>query len=206
MNQEDGAFISRRYRGNRVTLQRMPNMVTSTPRFELLLFDVEVTAHPRSGAESSVNFRKRITLNTISLDILSSEELADMPVASVLERARARQPENPGIGKIVRELDVHLQRLQWEISARLLKRYALSVTAALLLVLGAILAMWLKYSQPLIIYLLAFMPSIFDLILISGGEQMMRDGNIIIGQIVMWTGNAILLGIIFVTFMRLARH
>ena len=101
---------------------------------------------------------------------------------------------------------MNLQRLQWEISARLLKRYALSVTAALLLVLGAILAMWLKNSQPLVIYLLAFMPSIFDLIVISGGEQMMRDGNIVIGQIVMWTGNAMLLGIIFVTFMRLARH
>ena len=204
--QEDGYFTSRRYLGNHVTLRRMPEMFTSTPRFELLLFDVEVTVFSPSDDEPATNFRKRITLNTISIDIIASEKLAEMPLKSVLERARSHHQENESIGSIVHDLDVTMQRLQWEISARLLKRYALSVTAALLLVLGSVLAMWLKNSQPLIIYLLAFMPSVLDLILISGGEQMMRDGNITIGKIVMWTGNTILLGIIFITFKRLARH
>lgn len=204
--QADGGVTSRRYRGNHVTLRRMPDRVARTPRFELLLFDVEVTALSPSGSEPSVNFRKRITLTTISIDIFPSEKLADMPLESVLERARSRRQRNHNIDNIVHELDENMRGLQWEVSARLLKRYALSVTAALLLALGAILAMWLKQSQPLVIYLLAFLPSVLDLILISGGEQMMRDGNITIGKIVMWSGNTILLGIIFVTFKRLARH
>lgn len=204
--QADGDVTSRRYRGNHVTLRRMSDMVASTPRFELLLFDVEVTVLSPSESEPSVNFRKRITLNTISIDILASEKLDDMSVESMLELVKSRRHENQSIANIAHKLDEKMQGLQWEISARLLKRYALSMTAVLLLVLGAILAMWLNQSQPLTIYLLAFMPSILDLILISGGEQMMRDGNIATGQIVMWTGNSILLGIILISFQRLARH
>ena len=206
LTQVDGDVTRRRYLGNHVELRRKPELVANTPRFELILLDVEVSDYSPSGSEPSVNFRKRITLNSISIDILPSEQLVDMPVDAVIERARSRQPQNAGIDNIVHKLDINLERLQWEISARLLKRYALSATAVLLLVLGAILAMWLRQSQPLIIYLLAFMPSVLDLILISGGEQMMRDGNIATGQIVMWTGNSILLGIILISFQRLARH
>ena len=105
----------------------------------------------------------------------------------------------------VSRLRNEVDSLQREITARLLNRYALSVTAPLLLLLGAIMAMWLRGSLPLTIYVLAFVPAVLDLILTSAGEQLMRDGRTL-GPIVMWSGNAIMVGIIVLAYLRLARH
>ena len=76
----------------------------------------------------------------------------------------------------------------------------------LLVLVGATFAMWLRESQPLTIYLLAFLPAILDLILISGGEQIVRDGEYLLGGSVMWSGNALLALIWVYAFMRLARN
>ena len=56
------------------------------------------------------------------------------------------------------------------------RRYALSMTAMLLLLLGATLAMLLRDSPPLVTYTWAFLPSILDILLISGGDHMVRRG------------------------------
>jgi len=93
-----------------------------------------------------------------------------------------------------------------EIEARLWSRYATSATALLLLVLGAVLAMGRRHATPLGVYLWAFLPSVVDLIVISSGEHMMRDGNRIPGFVVMWSGNAALLAIALLAFRRLARN
>ena len=96
-------------------------------------------------------------------------------------------------------------RLNNEITARLLNRYALSTTAVLLLALGATLAMLLRGTLPLTIYVLAFVPSILDLILISAGEQLLRDGKLW-GHALMWSGNSVLVVMLVVAFWRLQRH
>ena len=96
-------------------------------------------------------------------------------------------------------------RLNNEITARLLNRYALSTTAVLLLALGATLAMLLRGTLPLTIYVLAFVPSILDLILISAGEQLLRDGKLW-GHALMWSGNSVLVMMLVVAFWRLQRH
>ena len=103
-------------------------------------------------------------------------------------------------------LEKRLERLDWEILARLLKRYALSVTGLLLVCLGAVLAMVLRESLPLVVYLVAFLPSVLDLILISSGEHMMREGDLVIGGIIMWSGNAALLVMFIVAYLKLRRN
>ena len=54
-------------------------------------------------------------------------------------------------------------------------------------------------------YVLAFLPAVLDLILTSAGEQLMRDGRML-GPIVMWSGNALMLCLIALAFLRMARH
>ena len=76
----------------------------------------------------------------------------------------------------------------------------------LLLVLGSILAMWLRGTAPLNIYLWAFLPSVLDLILISSGEHMLRDGDIVGGFALLWSGHFVLLGIIGVVYTKVARN
>ncbi len=82
----------------------------------------------------------------------------------------------------------------------------MSLTALLLLVLGGTLAMVLRESLPLVIYVWAFVPSILDVILISGGGHMVRSGQVALGTAVLWSGNALLAAIIAFAYSRLIRN
>ncbi|MHC5115184.1 MAG: hypothetical protein ACYTGP_12240, partial [Planctomycetota bacterium] len=99
-----------------------------------------------------------------------------------------------------------IDQVKREAVSRLVKRYALSATAVLLLCLGATLGTWLRSSQPLTIYLWAFLPSVLDLLLITSGGHMMRTGSMVVGSMIMWGGNALLVGMTAWAFLRLARH
>ncbi|MHC5026613.1 MAG: LptF/LptG family permease [Planctomycetota bacterium] len=102
-------------------------------------------------------------------------------------------------------LEDNIRDLGFQVTARLHRRYALCVTAPLLLLLGAVLAVWLKRSLPLTIYMWAFLPAVANLILISGGDQMIQDRNRI-GLLVVWAGNLTLLVLLLFAGRRVARH
>ncbi|MSR44710.1 MAG: LptF/LptG family permease [Phycisphaerales bacterium] len=85
-------------------------------------------------------------------------------------------------------------------------RFAQPVSVALVLLLGAVLAIWRKHSLPLTIYLLAFVPAIANVLLIATGQSMIRGHQLIIGVIVMWLGNLLLGGLICSVGWRMARH
>ena len=106
----------------------------------------------------------------------------------------------------VESLKDRITDLRLQIESRLQRRYALSLTAMLLLVLGGTLAMVLRGSLPLVIYVWAFVPSILDVILISGGGHMVRSGQVALGTVVLWSGNALLAAIIGFAYSRLIRN
>ena len=66
--------------------------------------------------------------------------------------------------------------------------------------------MLLRHSQPLVVYMWAFLPALLDLILISSGSSMIRAGSISFGLVLMWSGNGLLLLFILISYARLARH
>jgi lipopolysaccharide export LptBFGC system permease protein LptF len=176
----------------------------SESMFDLELQDLQVTDLDDPATPVA---RKRVPLMNVSFvnvepvdpSELSSEELLRM--AAGLEGRDAGRVANTAQG-----LQRRIDELQREITARLIKRYALSVTATLLLLLGATMAMWLRDSMPLTIYLLAFLPSVLNLILISSGDHVIRDNSTIGGLGVMWSGNIVLTVLIVVAYVRLARN
>ncbi|MBT4768545.1 MAG: hypothetical protein HOO04_09315, partial [Phycisphaerae bacterium] len=98
------------------------------------------------------------------------------------------------------------QDLHGQVISRLWRRWAVAATAGLLPLLGAILALNMRSAQPLSIYLVAFVPALLNLVLISGGSGFMRQGDVLGGLAVMWSGNIVLLIIIAIGWRRLARH
>ena len=86
------------------------------------------------------------------------------------------------------------------------RRWAVAATAGLLPLLGAILALNMRAAQPLSIYMVAFIPALLNLVLISGGSGFMRQGDVGGGLALMWSGNLVLLLIIAIGWRRLARH
>jgi hypothetical protein len=99
-----------------------------------------------------------------------------------------------------------VERLQRDSASRLLARYALSLTAMLLLLLGATLAMWLRHSVPLVVYIWAFLPSILDILLISGGDHLARSGLMAGGMVLLWSGNLLVCAVLVFAFLRLSRN
>jgi hypothetical protein len=93
-----------------------------------------------------------------------------------------------------------------EVVARLNQRTALSLSAPLLLLLGATMAIWLWRTMPLTIYLWAFAPSITAIMLISSGEQLIKDQAFGVGIVTMWAGDALLAALVLWVYRRLARN
>ena len=86
------------------------------------------------------------------------------------------------------------------------QRMAQACTGPLLFILGAILAIRLRSSPPLTVYVIAFIPAILDIVLISGGEQSLRRGPTPAGYLLIWSGNLILGGSCIVAWWRLRRN
>ena len=85
------------------------------------------------------------------------------------------------------------------------QRLAQSMLAPLLLVLGGVLAVLMKRSVPLMVYMVAFLPAIGDILLISTGEQTLRDGPSVAGQVLLWSGNAMIAFVAAVAWLRMRR-
>ena len=135
---------------------------------------------------------------------ISSEEVlewattSDQEFSSELVGKRVRQR--------LKEVENVSNRLRWDIDARIQQRLAQSVTGPLLLVLGSLLAIRLRHATPLLVYLVAFLPAIADILLISGGEQSLRDGPSVSGYLLLWSGNFLLIFFCISAWWRLSRN
>ncbi|MHC4947250.1 MAG: LptF/LptG family permease [Planctomycetota bacterium] len=172
------------------------------PSFSLILGPSRVEDLDGSGA---VNERGELTI--VGLGLPPEMTQGALPETSRELLAHARTIEDPprAVRDAIYWLDRELVDTRADINAQLWYRYALAATSPLLLLLGATLAMWLRQALPLTIYLLAFVPSVIDLILISGGEQMVQNRQPL-GLLFMWSGNAGLLALLMFSYRRLARH
>ncbi|MHC4990185.1 MAG: LptF/LptG family permease [Planctomycetota bacterium] len=191
----------RRFAARRATLERSGARL-NRPSFTLMLEDYEVT----ELSTNVTNRRSEIALTGLAAaDSGELEELRTLPNQEMIERARELTGASSQLQQRAERLEYVLDDVRSEVRSRLGMRYALAITAPLLLLLGATLAIWLRGSLPLTVYTWAFLPSILDLIVISGGEQMIRDGKAV-GWIVMWSGNLALLGFFALAYLRLSRN
>ena len=90
--------------------------------------------------------------------------------------------------------------------SHLCQRAALAWSAPLIILLGASLAAWKRNSLPLTMYLIAFIPGILNIVMIAGGQQVIRADNVVWGVSVSWSGNAILLLCSMYALRQLARN
>jgi hypothetical protein len=94
----------------------------------------------------------------------------------------------------------------WECDSHIANRFAQSASIVLVLLLGAAMAVALKRAMPLTVYLLAFIPAVTNIFMVSGGQLLMSNGNIFVGSALMWGGNLLLLSVLYVTWRRIVRN
>lgn len=199
--QYHGTMAMRRIAAERALLTRASDAADDI-RFTLSLERCEVTDLQHDGM---VNRRERLVDQNLLIPGLQLVDLSAMTSAELIERGR-QEREGSAAWRAANQLDDRIQELILEIDARLMKRHAQSLTTLLLLTLGAVFAMLMRGGLPLVVYVWAFAPSVLTLILASGGDKMMRDGDIYAGAAVMWSGNAAMLLLLFVTYARLRRN
>jgi lipopolysaccharide export system permease protein len=103
-------------------------------------------------------------------------------------------------------LDYRMKDAVWESDSHLANRAAQSASVVLVLLLGAVLAAAMRRAMPLTVYVLAFLPAVANIFMLSSGQLMMSDGRTALGSLVMWGGNALLLAAIVAAWRRLARN
>ncbi len=170
-----------------------------------LRLELEDVAWYDADDSANRNLRESVPLEALRLPGFDDRELLEASATDLAARLDAGDYPEAVQARRTR-LTEYTDHLRREIDARMTSRFATSATAVLLLLLGATLAMWRRGDSPLQIYLYAFLPSVLDLILISSGEHLVRDGAVLGGMAVMWSGNAILLGLVGLAFLKLSRN
>lgn len=134
---------------------------------------------------------------SIDFESMSVREL-EAYVAGIADPGRIEEDLNTLRGEV--------RSMELDVISREYERHALSCSALLLPLLGAVLAIWQRQRSPLVTYLAAFLPAVAAFLLISGGKNIIRDDDLVLGFSVMWSGHAVLAGLIAFAYARVARN
>ncbi len=133
----------------------------------------------------------------------SSDELLD--ASDDLVASAAGSPSISEIESLASRLRRLIGRTQREVVGHEQERIALALATLIMTILGAVLAIKLKNSLPLTVYLWSFFPALLALITISSGSNATTD-NLIVGVIVIWSGVSALAIVTLREFTMLRRH
>lgn len=222
----DGSFL----RGDPITLVQFEDLEAVrravVDSAELVVISTTLDGEPkfelRASTDEAYDLRGRGDLLTrwpprltgLVIKGCPREPYLDLNNEELLAAARSMPTDVSGpidqYSVILEDRSVRLEReIFWidaEIMARLVQRSAQSMTAILLLMLGAVLAVLMRHSLALGIYALAFVPAIADVLMISGGEQMIKYGDEFSGIVLAWSGNGLLIFLIAIFWWRLSRN
>lgn len=168
---------------------------------ELIVPDDE--AGPSSGAMSEW------VLTELKLADDSVGQILSMGSYKLVEEAKARMEQKPversSLAPAMNELVRRIKDLMREVISKEHERLAMAVACLVMVLMGTVMAMRLRDSLPLTIYLWAFFPALATVITISAGQQL-THGHGMIGLLVLWGGVAALGAYAMSEFVRLARH
>ncbi len=190
----------RRITAETAVLKDSDGATLANPTADLALGNCEVVDLRSNGV---TNARDKLSIPNLWLESLVGDDPSLLPYGQLIDRAELLGEQlRPQIDRVIARVD-YLDRT---ITSRLLRRYALSATAMLLLLLGATLAIWMRHSSPLVVYVWAFLPAVIDIMLIASGDHRARAGDLAGGLVLMWSGIALLIGAQAYVYRRLARN
>jgi hypothetical protein len=149
--------------------------------------------------------------------VLSDLKLADGSVDQLLslgsyklideatKRMEAKAIDRATIAPALEQLARRIKDLMRETMSKEHERLAMGVACLVMILMGTVMAMRLRDSLPLTIYLWAFFPALATVITISAGQQL-THGHGLIGLTLLW-GGVLALGVYAMNeFVRLAKH
>jgi hypothetical protein len=202
---QDGRLL-RRGRGASARVDLAPldrgDDPSSAVRLTVTLIKPSVEGLSSSWPETLDGVRPDMTLPIAAMTADALEEEAE----AAAQNTALLGPIATSIGREAGAWAKLRREVVWEAVAHAWMRLAQSVCAPLLLLMGAVLAVQMRRSSPLLVYSIAFVPAIIDILLINSGHHSMRDGELVWGFIVMWSGNAAVAGMVWWAWRKVAVH
>lgn len=136
-------------------------------------------------------------------------EFIDESSANLIRAAEAQLQNRPEdgamIGAPLEDLKRRIAALQREVTSKIHERLAMAASCLVMVLLGAVMALRLRDSLPLTIYLWAFFPALATVVTVSAGQQLTHQQGAV-GLLLLWGGVVALGGYTLVELRRLARH
>ncbi len=137
------------------------------------------------------------------------DRLRDLSPDEILAEAKAEVAsggeEVRSIETAAEQLEEQIGKLKREIVSKQHERAAMAGSCLVMVLTGAVTALRLRHTLPLVVYLWAFFPALFTIILINSGQQVMHKEGLI-GLPVLWGGVAGLVAYTAAALGRVARH
>ncbi len=161
--------------------------------FELILDGVHLSARSSvDGAARTVETeQRRRKIGGLRLRVDPLDRLLTLNPAQMVAESKSRldpQGAYPGIAEQTQRLEWLLAKLQREITSKQHERMAMAASCLVMVLTGAITALLLKNSPPLVVYLWSFFPAVVTVILISTGQQTTHSDSPTVGIPLTWSG------------------
>ncbi len=114
----------------------------------------------------------------------------------------------PGVTGMMQDVKLKISELFRLIKSEKHSRGSFAVSCLPLVLLGAALGILLRRRNPLAVFVVGFVPAILLVLLITAGRRMVEwsDHNATQGYMIIWAGNAILLGLVVSVYWKLLRQ
>ncbi len=176
--------------------------------FTLSLTDVEVLGSLDNNRPSTQIASTQYTGLRFKQDPL--EEILALPSIELLEYAipytnPAAVDYAPFLVEPADRLRIQIDGLNKEILSKIHERWAMALASMVMVLAGAVIALRLKNTQPLVVYQWSFFPALGTIVLISGGQQSVHNSGPI-GIPVVYSGVLILLIYTWVSLKKVSVH
>ncbi len=205
--QRDGRVTRHQAQLARLRIRQVSRKGDRDMHLELELEEVLTSLPGVSG--DAANEQRRVSLRKLRLRDDPLESLRQMGSYELIDLAEKRRVDptrnEEFLAGPIHELESRVEDLQREITSKQHERMAMSVNCFVMILAGAVIAMHLRNSLPLIVYLGSFFPALLTVITISAGQQMTHD-NGLVGLILLWGGVVGMFIYTGVLYFVLSRH
>ncbi|MFK7883531.1 MAG: LptF/LptG family permease [Phycisphaerales bacterium] len=174
----------------------------ASSRFRLKLDRVRVLG---AGTESGTELATTTYADLSPADD-PMRELMALKSPELLERAKpfVEQNDEGVIATMSHALEREIAFLQREVLSKQHERLAMSAQCLVMVILGAVMALRLSDSTPLIVYLWSFFPALLSVVLLESGQQLVHDQGLI-GLPLLWGAIVGLAALAFAAYRGLSR-
>jgi lipopolysaccharide export LptBFGC system permease protein LptF len=170
----------------------------------------------RMSSDASGNSDTAPRAGVLSERVIRGLRLKDLALPQVLDRSSSdlnataaqwleKRPDDGVIRRLRDDLASRSQDLFREITSKQHERLAAAVACLVMILTGAVMALRLRDSLPLAVYLWSFFPALAAVVTISAGQQLTHEHGMI-GLLVLWGGVGALGVYAFSQYRLLARH